>query len=154
MNEEAHIDENMRVARNGGTRVHLSPEELATDRQGARDEYRRLMKVGCTGCGYCMPCPSGVDIPGCFAKYNAHALFPHDLAGKVPVHGPAWGPRWEKNPNAGLCRQCGKCAKACPQPLPDPRPDEGGLAGDGGDDGDYGPGSEGLRLVHRTRPAG
>jgi len=33
-------------------------------------KYRELMKVGCTGCRYCMPCPSGVNIPLCFELYN------------------------------------------------------------------------------------
>ena len=33
-------------------------------------KYRELMKIGCTGCRYCMPCPSGVNIPLCFELYN------------------------------------------------------------------------------------
>ena len=33
------------------------------------------MKVGCTGCGYCQPCPSGVDIPGSFDLFNAFHTF-------------------------------------------------------------------------------
>jgi len=117
MNDEAHIEENLRVADTalpGG----LTEADLATICQ-VRDEYRRLMKVGCTGCGYCMPCPAGVDIPGCFAIYNTHALFPYDRTTKFHYIGQHGGLMGEKS-SAGLCRQCGKCQKACPQHLPIP----------------------------------
>jgi predicted aldo/keto reductase-like oxidoreductase len=117
MNDEAHIEENLRIADTALPRS-LTEEELATVHR-ARDEYKRLMKVGCTGCGYCMPCPAGVDIPGCFASYNAYHLFPHDRSGKFQYIGRHGGLLGEKS-NAGLCRQCGKCAKACPQHLPIP----------------------------------
>ena len=117
MNDEAHIDENIRTA-DAGLPESLSAEELSTVSK-ARDEYRRLMKVGCTGCGYCMPCPAGVDIPGCFAGYNTYHLFPHDRSGKFQYIGRHGGLLGERS-NAGLCRQCGKCAKACPQHLPIP----------------------------------
>jgi len=117
MNDESHIDENIRVA--GTALPHsLTDQDLATIHR-VRDEYRRLMKVGCTGCGYCMPCPAGVDIPGCFASYNAHALFPHDRTTKFHYIGQHGGLMGEKS-SAGLCRQCGKCTKACPQHLPIP----------------------------------
>jgi uncharacterized protein len=115
MNEEAHIDENLKVAETA-LPGSLTTEELAVV-NAARDEYKRLMKVGCTGCGYCMPCPAGVDIPGCFAKYNTYYLFPEDKAAKfhyIMQHGGLEGAK----SNAGLCRTCGKCEKACPQHLP------------------------------------
>jgi predicted aldo/keto reductase-like oxidoreductase len=117
MNDETHIEENIRTAETG-LPDSLTAEELSTV-TSARDEYRRLMKVGCTGCGYCMPCPAGVDIPGCFAGYNAYHLFPHDRSGKFQYIGRHGGLLGDKS-NAGLCRQCGKCAKVCPQHLPIP----------------------------------
>ena len=70
------------------------------------------MKVGCTGCGYCMPCPKGVDIPGTFAAYNRRF-----------AEGRFWSfvdyvicTTLRKNSTAASnCVGCGKCEKHCPQ---------------------------------------
>ena len=70
------------------------------------------MKVGCTGCGYCMPCPKGVDIPGTFAAYNRRF-----------AEGKFWSfvdyvicTTLRKNSTvASNCIGCGKCEKHCPQ---------------------------------------
>jgi hypothetical protein len=118
MNNEAHIDENIRVA-GSALPQSLTPDDIARIDQ-VKETYRRLMKVGCTGCGYCMPCPAGVDIPGCFALYNAHHLFPKDRAPRFQYIGHHGGLIGDVS-YAGLCRQCGKCEKACPQHLPIPR---------------------------------
>ncbi len=87
--------------------------------QRVRDTYQRLMKVGCTGCRYCMPCPAGVDIPGCFSLYNAHHLFPHDRSAKFLYLG-RHGGLLSHVSYAGLCKNCGRCEKVCPQHLPVP----------------------------------
>jgi hypothetical protein len=117
MNNEADIDENIRAA-GSSLPDSLADEELALVGR-VRDTYRRLMKVGCTGCRYCMPCPAGVDIPECFALYNSRNLFPENKEiGFVYLgrHGGLIG----KESYAGLCMQCGKCAKICPQKIPVP----------------------------------
>ncbi|MBQ8653300.1 MAG: aldo/keto reductase [Clostridia bacterium] len=70
------------------------------------------MKVGCTGCGYCMPCPKHVDIPGTFAAYNRRY-----------AEGKFWGTvdyvictALRKNSSAAsCCVGCGKCEQHCPQ---------------------------------------
>ncbi len=73
------------------------------------------MKVGCTGCGYCMPCPKNVDIPGAFAHYNrkyAEGWFP---AMKEHIMCTAL----RKTPTSiSNCIGCGKCEKHCPQNIP------------------------------------
>ncbi|MCK9591081.1 MAG: aldo/keto reductase [Methanoregula sp.] len=117
MNDERHIDENLRVA-GEALPNSLSLPELAIIAR-VRDTYQRLMKVRCTGCGYCMPCPAGVDIPGCFSLYNAHYLFPHDRSAKFQYIG-RHGGLLSNISYAGLCRQCGRCEKICPQHLPIP----------------------------------
>ena len=75
-------------------------------------EINKKIKVGCTGCAYCMPCVKGVDIPGCFAAYN-----------RMYSESKFWG--WidyvictalRKNAScASNCISCGKCELHCPQ---------------------------------------
>ena len=60
MNEEEHIQENLRIA-DEALPHSLTPEELGLIGK-VRDKYREMMKIGCTGCRCCMPCPNGVDI--------------------------------------------------------------------------------------------
>lgn len=84
-------------------------EALLKEVVGALNEQ---MKVGCTGCGYCMPCPPNVDIPGTFAAYNKRyldgkisALFEYMLCTVVR----------KDVTSASNCIGCGKCEKHCPQ---------------------------------------
>ncbi len=115
LNEEAHIDENIRIA-NDTAPGSLTPKELELYGEVGR-EYNRLMKVGCTGCGYCMPCPAGVDIPLCFSYYNSKHLFKNNHA-KWQYIGFTGGFMGGKPSYASLCKDCGKCEKVCPQHLP------------------------------------
>lgn len=115
MNQELHIEENLRTA-STALPHSLTAQDLSLISR-VRDTYTGLMKVGCTGCGYCMPCPSGVDIPGCFSLYNAHHLFPRDLSARFHYIG-RHGGLISSDSSAGLCTRCGKCERICPQHLP------------------------------------
>lgn len=73
------------------------------------------MKVGCTGCGYCMPCPKNVDIPGAFSAYNRrftdgkfHGLKDYFMCTALRKNSTA----------ASNCIGCGKCEQHCPQGIP------------------------------------
>ena len=73
------------------------------------------MKVGCTGCGYCMPCPKGVDIPGTFAAYNRK--YSEGTVSALREYFMCTAAR-RTSSAASNCIGCGKCEKHCPQHLP------------------------------------
>ncbi|MCI8441681.1 MAG: 4Fe-4S dicluster domain-containing protein [Provencibacterium sp.] len=72
--------------------------------------FRRNKLQPCTGCRYCMDCPSGVDIPLMFSIYNSYRLNEHK-AGFLKAYEEA-GSKQAKN-----CIQCGQCATHCPQSI-------------------------------------
>jgi predicted aldo/keto reductase-like oxidoreductase len=106
MNTLEQLVENIKAA--GET-----PENSLTEKElDIVDEVKNIikgkMKVNCTACGYCMPCPAGVNIPRCFSAYNTYNMFPGDKSYEnLPVK--------EK---ATSCVKCGKCEQHCPQSLP------------------------------------
>ena len=72
------------------------------------------MKVGCTGCGYCVPCPKNVDIPGCFAAYNRR--YSDGWFTSLKEYFMCTALR-QTSSAASNCVNCGKCKQHCPQSI-------------------------------------
>jgi len=114
MNEEAHIKENLSIANTARANT-LTKEELDLVERAGRT-YRELMHVGCTGCGYCMPCPSEVMIPICFEEYNRMYLFGAGEEVKSRYAVRMSGELADGRPGyASQCVACGECLDKCPQ---------------------------------------
>ncbi|EPR39862.1 NADP-dependent oxidoreductase domain containing protein [Desulfovibrio sp. X2] len=114
MNEEAHIEQNLAVA-SEALPGSLAPEELELVDRAAR-AYHELMQVGCTGCGYCMPCPAGVSIPKCFDSYNRMHMFGDPDTAKFFYAAGVGGQIGLEEPGfASQCVACGECLEKCPQ---------------------------------------
>ena len=79
------------------------------------DAINSKMKVGCTGCGYCQPCPKGVDIPGTFAAYNRR--YSDNKFTALKEYAMCTALR-SNSTTASNCIGCGKCEKHCPQGIP------------------------------------
>lgn len=111
------VDENCDIAA-------ASPAGCMTDAEheaiaGVVAEFEQSSRVPCTGCGYCVPCPRGVDIPGAFSSYNAsyaHGTFTgfwQYYTGAAVRSG---------NPKlVSLCTECGACTRRCPQRIDIPQ---------------------------------
>ena len=89
----------------------MSDEELAIVDK-AREEYQRRVKIGCTGCRYCMPCPMDVDIPSVFSSWNEAFKFRDNISGD------GWFRRiTNEGHGPDKCVACGACMEKCPQGL-------------------------------------
>ena len=110
MNSNEMVMENIETA--SGIQVGDLTKEDDAMLQSIAKAINAKMKVGCTGCGYCMPCPKGVDIPGTFAAYNRR--FSEGRFSSFIEYVMCTALR--KNATcASNCVGCGKCEKHCPQ---------------------------------------
>lgn len=111
MNSSEQLNENIKIA-NDARPDSLSDDELKIFEE-VKDIIINKTKVPCTGCGYCMPCPYGVNIPGCFSSLNDKYLL-QDKNSKwkyiQTLGGFSAEPAFASN-----CKECGKCEKHCPQ---------------------------------------
>lgn len=115
MNNDTHITENLSLA--GKALPNLFPDKDLALVAEAADDFRQVMKAGCTGCQYCMPCPAGVNIPGCFDWYNSRHAF-KDKSAKLMYTFFNGGVASNRPSLASQCVQCGECLDKCPQNLP------------------------------------
>lgn len=72
--------------------------------------YQKKVKVGCTGCEYCLPCPQNVSIPDIFQLYNDFYVF-----GTEEISRNRYKKYIEKGIDASQCVECGNCESMCPQ---------------------------------------
>ena len=110
MNSMEMVEENCRIA--SEAEAGEQGEAEAALYEQVKAEINAKIKVGCTGCAYCMPCPKGVDIPGAFRCYNARYTEGFYTGMKeyfmcTTLRG--------KRSNASQCVKCGRCETHCPQ---------------------------------------
>ncbi len=112
MNSMEMLEENLKTA-DRGIAGHFSKEDEALVER-VKAEIKKTVKVNCTGCGYCMPCPKGVDIPVTFRCYNEMYSETKGGARKEYLQCTAFR---QNQSSASLCVGCGKCETHCPQQI-------------------------------------
>ena len=110
MNTEEMVRENLQTA--SEVRIGEMGEKEEQMLQSVVRAINAKMKVGCTGCGYCTPCPKGVDIPGVFAAYNR--VYSESKISGIREYLMCTTLR-KTSTRASNCIGCGKCEKHCPQ---------------------------------------
>lgn len=112
MSAPAQVAENLQIA--GSLTPVTAEEENAL--AAVRDYFHSRLKANCTGCGYCLPCENGVNIPKNFLYYNDYFLVDSDVTRARAKY--AYTSQVVPEERAGNCVACGQCETHCPQKLP------------------------------------
>lgn len=110
MNELSQIEQNVDIAN------RIVPNSLSDEKiekiSYLKNEIHSRIKVDCTRCNYCMPCPTGVKIPSIFKAYNNKYIFEDN--DKYEKEYEELLSNKSGQPN---CVECGQCEGECPQHL-------------------------------------
>ena len=111
MNSEEMVVDNINTA--STTKIREITESDEKMLKAVVRAINHKMKVGCTGCGYCMPCPQNINISGTFSAYNTHFTGNKFLGFKEYLRATAFS----GSSPASQCINCGKCESHCPQAI-------------------------------------
>ena len=110
MNSMEMVEENIRIASEVET-GSFTEEDMAVIKK-AKEAINSKVRIPCTGCAYCMPCPFGVDIPGSFSCYNTSYTDNYFTGTREYIM--CTSLKAQKSA-ASLCKACGRCEQHCPQ---------------------------------------
>ena len=110
MNSQEMVLENVNTADRAGIGSFTQADHRLIDT--VREKINQNLKVGCTGCGYCMPCPHGVDIPTAFRCYNQSAM--HKKFSSMLEYIQITSLKKDAS-SMNNCTKCGACERHCPQ---------------------------------------
>jgi uncharacterized protein len=105
------MQENVRIAKHGLANS-LTSVELALIRE-AKAIYQAKTRVNCTSCGYCLPCPHGVNIPANFLQLNNLSIYRDQGSAEF-----FYFHILKEDQRASNCEECGHCEDLCPQHIP------------------------------------
>ena len=113
MSNIEQADDNLRIF--GAAEAGCLSGAEKTTLENVRRAYEARIRVGCTGCKYCMPCPQGINIPGIFRSYDTASMF-GDFTGFRKSYN-------AMETKADACVGCEACVAACPQHFATPIPE-------------------------------
>ena len=113
MNDVSQVEENTAAAADAAEYGPLSSKDLAMVGQ-VKAVFEKSIRVNCTGCAYCVPCPHGVDIPFCLSALNSQAMF-GGITSKIMYFFTVRAMKGKPFAGASACKKCGVCEKKCPQ---------------------------------------
>jgi predicted aldo/keto reductase-like oxidoreductase len=109
MSTMEQVEQNIASASQSGPGILSAAELERFDR--VREKYRELARIPCTHCRYCLPCPSGVNIPRVFEIYNDAKIYGDEQGARASY---LW---LDEKERAHLCVECGECLDKCPQQI-------------------------------------